>query len=1804
MKTNFEALEPHRSSRRLTGRSVAVVRPRVPRWLALALLVTVGCLARLGLGTAFAHTSEEILSLSVTNFTGYVIDSDGLTPSEVYHRDAIRVGAQVRYQSAIAAATNYEYEIQFRLVDTRTNAVPLRVGFGTSTALTVSDNVTLSQIFQTATRNYGAALKPAVRLDPAEQYRVELRLFERPGGSGVRFSPTGDISATTPATYYHFTNLVSGDAAFNVIATLESASFNRTYAVKTVPGKKSFGVATSYRLRRYDDFYAQPANATVAVHLNYELVDTASGQVIPLVTTNKVSNRTIAGFAFGTPYHPASLLVNDSIELEPAAGVQLDSVNKTYYARVRIAHVDQPGFAPVPGNTESSTAQRLLHFNGTLMFNAIQTTFTSIDNVPPVGIVVPNSYVTTQLGVNNNSGVIVGHPSHTYGDGTDLNVRLASDGTASLSAGSVVVNIPSPDADTVARIRFTRQNLVLDTTGARSDVIMTLPTGFGYRADTLARRLNSKLTFLNVPLNQQLAPASDPIYNTPHFACEETKPFWIGASSLRWRVTNGRLELTPTSVKYVRAEELAYLESAPGLAEADMKLKRSNEQYHRYLQAITSALVTVIADATGNAQVSLDASLNSGQFTTHFPYDGTVRWLGSGQIKYTADQVVPASSFLTAVQTVTNRYDRDCPGCGPGIGQTGVNFVPIANQLTFTLDGGLDAAGLISPATPLNWGWIAEPSIQKFAQRTTPWTSGNFFAAGCFLRGDQSALPQTDRASVLLLSGVAPADLTKMERPATAAYLDGFADYAGLNFRVGTNGAVQAESVLAGKATGLYNMTGRSKYYARWSGVSGIHEAVPGSFPSQLTLYGYDFTFSNYGLSYLSSLNEDSRTEGHVHVKAPSNFDQNFKELKFSCVGALESAKVPSNEAGLYKLLEYWNGDFITLGINFDRDDSVACNPGIGYLVLGVQAHATYVPEPLFGALGFKSNGNIVSGKDVTSGEIKLATGFNSRLKVANNFQIQGPTANEPYTLNPATDAYYNDWESRDPNSTQGFVNLAADLDVPFFKNVKTHVHTSGKTNSPAAPIYLMGGWPNHGYGTASKNFFTEPLFDEDNTGYPQLVGLTKYHDNTESEDYHPRAQTSWLGVIDLDYPLRWSTTVRWFESWQPIATDILVLSTEHKVKYLSAQNVELLFGAKVDSAPYLNIPSLNFRIFDDHYGVYEAFQEAGFGTNRFYMEKGFAAMDTLLRADPHEFLADPFLNRLFNLAFFFHDQVTDNPAIYSFYIDDYFDPNNGSLIDRMRHMDVDQGGVIDDVKYKLEDAITGLQMVRDLIKKDPDGNRRAASVLVGEILRKMDPSLAETLIDLLGDTLNEKFEPYLASYSSSFDQIDATLALVIGQFSAVRASLEPGQPFYQEIHEMFVQHDADLQSACAKIKQDVTKYFNDLDSEYDVQDVDPGEFIGFIRKKIEDRFIATPLASVLQVALKQRLYDLDAAAREASDTEFGLFNHGIRDLTSEALAFLDKKLRGLLGKVGSVAAAGQINGYAHITGDSLKLLRLDLAAQLQMPDSMEFKAYFQIKELDSDGTPTECLPLSGRATEVTMGAIDIPCSFWGGTNNSLKATVNAKFTFDPGPQANPFPVPLLITLGGSLELKGSLKFGTLEITYVGAGMAFGELENYFTAAARVRQGGYEGSGGIFIGRTCTLGFLFWDADVSAVLGDKVPFTGVYLYGEAWIPIAEVVLGIPSSCMFDISAGVGAGMGMFIEGPTFVAKMKMGVSGSVLCLLTVKGEVALAGKANPDGIALAGRGTLSGVIGPCPVCLDFSKDLFMTYENFSWDVDF
>jgi len=126
-------------------------------------------------------------------------------------------------------------------------------------------------------------------------------------------------------------------------------------------------------------------------------------------------------------------------------------------------------------------------------------------------------------------------------------------------------------------------------------------------------------------------------------------------------------------------------------------------------------------------------------------------------------------------------------------------------------------------------------------------------------------------------------------------------------------------------------------------------------------------------------------------------------------------------------------------------------------------------------------------------------------------------------------------------------------------------------------------------------------------------------------------------------------------------------------------------------------------------------------------------------------------------------------------------------------------------------------------------------------------------------------------------------------------------------------------------------------------------------------------------------------------------------------------------------------------------------------------------------------------------------------------------------------------------------------------------------------------------------------------MGDP-PFTGIYGYGEGWIPVNELI-GIPASCLFNICAGMGMGAGVFLEGPTFVAKLKAGISGEALCLVHIKGEMVGTGvleglDANVvDGLTVKAKGTLGGEVGFCPFCLSYEKSVALTFKEGKWKLD-
>ncbi len=1772
------------------------------------------------------EVTESITSLTITNYTGYVLASDTLFGLDGYNRDTIAVRSVVKYLRSTATSTYvFDYTYQYRLVDPNGVAQPLIIGLGTNTvasAVVVVNRTGPIILFPDVT--HSMELKPAGQLDPYTQYRVELTLLRRPNGTLIRPTATGDEALTTPASYLHFPSVVATDTDVNVIPVIEGGGWTRTYLLNGGGSRSNLQAQVNFKVHRWDRWNISPLISSVDLSFRLELRDANTDAIIPLADDFFTSTRSLATYTTADPMVPSVANLVQTLSFSPTG--QLDPINKLYKLKVTIGHY-RTALSPFPdeGNSITSINQRLLHLNGKLFFGAIETRFDSIANNPVQGAISGGTMPTT-LAVDGQNGFLSGHPGYTYGNGTALSVRVSSNGTATLSAGSVVLAGPTPDEEMIENVRMARGAVTLDTLGAQADLGVYHPAGFSYAFGTAGKLTVGLSVFQNIRLGQNLRPLADPEY--PSFAgdvwaVDETKPVWMKMSAIKWLVNQGRFEWTPTGdVEYVRKTEYERLAASTATTG---KVKPSNERYYQSVEKVLSPKVIVEANEKGAALLTVTFGFKAGGVIPHFPSSTIMSWTAGGKQAIDKDEVVPSKSFLPGA-AVLSGYARDCQDidCGTTAGPDSMLLKPVDDELRFTPDGGLHGIGSLSAPKTVAWGWIAEPSIQKYAHQTDPFTEGSFLMSGFFLRGDRATNTVIFlKPGTILFSGftVSNQALTRVERPKGSGYATGFADYAGMNFRVGANGAKKAKSVIAGKPTGNYPLTGRSKYYVRMGGVNGIHEAVFGQFPETFVLYGYPVNFDNFGLSYLDTENKDSRTQGYLTVPGPSNFKQNFEELKFSCLGALESAKVPASEANVAKVLDYWTADFYTRAIQFDRKAADQCDPGKGVLTLGVDAFAVHVEGTLHGVWGFHPSGNLITLADCQAANGPLDPPFDSRLKMPGQFKLKGPKQ-EKYNVTPISDAYLSNWDYRGQNGRGvGFVNFAAKLDVPFFEDLKVHVHTSANREQTNAPIHMMGGWPTKGYQVAGKDFFNDKTFDSDNKGFPGDVNLIEYEDGKESlgDKYHVRAMRNWLDIVQLDAPLKWSSSGRAFRGYEQVKTDLVVISAEYEPKYLSAINAELTFGIQYEGMPQINLANLAF---DQLGGLQDAFQGV---VQAEVIDKGFNALNSLLEAgiqqvmEPvlNELLEQP-INALFAELSSHYDpvqkQFTVPLAQVQNIVRQYCGVVAGAPTNFRNVLETgllgeisNPNGIVGQIDGRLADAEGALLQIENLLAEAGDGNRQLVTTLLKQLVSTLvaqatDSPIAQSLAGMAADIAGGAIDPYLNEFlkkaDPTLDEIHSVISSIRGVFTQVRGALGNGQEFVNELKAKMNELVAgnEVLNAMQKACQDVESYLGQFQAGIDnpFTPANAQAFKNHLRQRIGDRLGGSAIPAAITSILKQRLYDLESAVHEAVDSVFQQVNIIIRDTLGQALSEIDNSINGFLGPVSGTMGAGRINGYAHIVGDSLKELRLDIYAQFKVPTEMEFNAYVQIRELDSESEENGCIGPGEKATEVRVGAKDVDLSF---ASTDLVASVEAKFTFRTEPSFT------IMGVGAGVEITGELSFATFKITYLGAQMAFGSEENYFSGACALEFNSYKAKGGIYFGRTCTLDPFFWDQDVKQIIG-KPPFTGVYAYGEVWIPVSEALLGIPATCLFEISAGVGLGAGFFIEGPTFVGKMLLGCYGSILCLASLEGELKLVGVKNADGLQLKGGGRLEGCLGPCPFCVCADAQVDVTYKNGDWDVSF
>ncbi|MEZ5385270.1 MAG: hypothetical protein R3F13_07135 [Prosthecobacter sp.] len=1808
------------------------------------------------------HTAAQtITSIQVFDRGGQGGTTD-LIASDVSDGNAATNRHRIDFETQINVPSAGDYQLRYQLIDE-------------NDAVVVSDSQTLGSIAAgNHTRSWNFAVFPT-QLDPYQKHRLRVKLIEgQPTGPPLNtiiyLVEVDSETEATGRTYFHFTNTTSSDAPFNVISRVTSTNFGtRKWILDTQPGSQYVVAACSYELRRWDAFSASTAPSNnISVTLEAELHRESDDALVQVMVSGAPADFVTVPLTVSTTgwTQPAAIRepttttgIFANIQLDPA--VQLDSKNERYYVRTRIKHVDETGQPAVTGNSLDSAIAQLFHFNGNLAFGGIATTFSHVATITTANTTTP----ALNVAVDQQSGVIAGFPNHTYGDGTALLVHLEPDGDATYQ--SVVFDVPvtgpANDTDTFANVSFQRSGLELLPTGLFGSVTVTLPAGVGFTESANSNLLNNTLQKSGVALGANLAPTFPVVFDFPVGAYfhEETKPVLYQTSSLTWQAPQGKFDLGgPVTVSSVHRPYLDALDANPNVPGAQ-KVKPSNDGYWRHVAGgVVSVSITAGPGGVGRVDAQEIVITAGKNFIAHHPKQSPIAWTGAGSITLIGDKPDPDTSRLVGVNAVQVTYARHClevqAEC-PGAGTSFVNYImtpditPEGRVLHFTPNGGLHGTGDTLAGHLLGWGRLssAEPVVH---QAQSAFVRANFLMAGHFLSENAQAVFFGAGPGFIFNTGVDVANVQTLEVPGTSEYNTGAGDYPGMNVRAsGADAGKQMISRLGGQASSPYTLAANSKFYARWSGVSGVQQATSGITLPSPSLFGFPAQIDTFGLSWLSNDNLLSRTDGELQVVAPANITFPFDDLTFTCLGAPAVAGMAGGP--LDRTLEYWNAPIRIFGLEFVPADD--CDPSAGCLALACSLSAQNVPVPLVGTLGLRPDGQITAPGQADN------CGIDSEFVLPAVTQIAGPrrTATEDassYAFTPVRLAYLNtESEDNRPAGADrvGFWSLAGTLDVPFFENVEVHGHTSANPAAPTSELHLTGG-----FASGPKTFFTDPSFDNTHAARPSTLNITNYR---TSASHRAHAKQNWLELFEMNYPLSWSSARRSFRGSATSNVDLLVLTAQSQVDYLDPHHANLSFGVQYEGLPRISISNALFNAIDEQTGVASSIVEAA-GQQVFdRMEGGVDAFADLLSDQADRLigevvdqLIDPGLNNFVDVVKDtagnaiaanqnVREEVKDVVDLYLRPVGAPPPPNGEAPAPPPAPITPLQNtlagfvgtigapsGLVPSVDLKLgaiNDSLFAIAGNAGEIGNPLPGG--AAGLLGRSGLDEFSPRVNATslITNVVGDfapQFNAVIQQapvfqYLDEASASLDQIKASLDQIRASVQALKGSLANGQEFLAELSEFQLQLDlllvdasldSFLNSLADAVQEEIDAAFDrieeNLPTEAEAEAYVEGlrdQIKARVRRELRDRLMASAAIANMRTAIRERLQVVHLAFREAVDAAFEEINAVIRQALSAHIAGLDDSLNDYGKKINEVVKSGRIAGHAHIEDDALRELRLDARIELGVPqsDPFRFDGFFRFQQLNSTG-PGGC-PGPGQVAaanlaEVTLGARDASLEW---ITPGMKANITGQLGFktDVSPA-----IP--ISVGGSFEMtEGAMEFATAEVEELRGTMKIGIApdlsgfgENYLGLAGSVRISGSGLEGGMFIGRSCDLEPINL---INPQLGDLLGsggFAGGYVFGAGRIPIVDF------GCVFNVSAGVGLGAFYSVPGPTWGGLAQLSCSGEALCLISVRGSVDLVGVKRGDDFRFSGQGRISGKAGPCPLCKRFRKTVRFTYQNGDWDADY
>lgn len=1628
-------------------------------------------------------------------------------------------------------------------------------------------------------------------------------------GQGYNGAFIGPVAWTGSTAYL-------GDGSVHVRASTDMPAIQRFFALTGgAAGASAFPLFTFGSLWRFYDYGTAPANVSVSTRFTGDLQIAGSGTPLSVVPNAVLSSFNLAGYNASSPPGVGAaggfVALNSALQVQPDA--QIDSVNNLHQLAVTLSHAENGGGFVTDG-TEVTAPARLLHFNGHVFFGPIETIVTNIVNTPTNSTITAPTHLATTMQIASGAASLAIAPSFKFGGGGAFNVNLGANGYATNLNGVFSLANPTQFFETNG-IRYRLPGATLSTAGMlATNLEAWFPAGLGMSVTTNSRVLKPFVVKTNVTLGPDLLPTISPIvftaasYGTNQlWFAEETKPVWFSASQIEWRIPEGEFYIGATpAAQFVRQKEDDDLAAQRlNLVDQIAADRVSNDEYYHSVVS-AGGPVRIVPDTNGSARITMDLILQANEYRPHFPYMnrnvGGVIPVSGGALSIVSDLIDPAS-YLFVSGPVPVPYARDCSpegGCSTfaTVGARVLSMNLPAGALgtphfNFTPDGGLLGYGSLTAPENLTWGFIGGGN---YAQRTSDVQDGAVSIAGTFLRGDQSPLSDAVRPAVLLLTGWGDqANPAYFERPGTTPYADGFANYPGFNFRA----PAQGRSFIAAQDTGLYPLTARSKYYTRFGGVSGIHESA--TFPANLTLYGYPFTFTSYRVSFLASENWESRTDGSVALGGPAGFNVEFERMKFLCRGNLDAARLPATIAKKHML--YWNADIQPLALQFKPKASDPCSLTERFLVLGVETKLPFIPQAFHASLGFKPNGNLVT-------KATAVEGVDSRFPVPANLQVQGPGGSY-YPLTTVGDGYFNNWETPG-RPDAGFYSLAGRLRVPFFRDIKVHAHVT-PTGPTTSQLNLMGGWPaesglgaDRGWNVGSQNYFNTAKFDANADGWPTGASLQNYR-NSPDETYRPRAQQNWIDVAGFDYPLVWNAVLRSFNGFQDSKVTLPVIDVDSRLKEISPGKVDFDFAQDLNvQLPRIKVLDLANDALNEINAPINTLSNAirselGAALASTGITGGFRSLQTVLRENADNLFRpvlqpalDPVVDNLYgalasalasgksNLLYVTYGAVTAG--------------SNGlqSAVQNLNGAAGNANSVLGKMNQTLTDVDDTLNLFLRVLEKDGGGNRHVIRAIIQKLAQDQGPALG--IVSSLGDQL---VNDLLADVEPTMAKVESELRQLRVQFNDVRTQVATASGDFKSALDSANHDTAALQNYLQQAGAGVSNLLSSLVGPTgDFFSADPGRAKQELRERLIVTFLSSAVDARYQQTFRQFLSDKNFLLDQLMDVMFDQINRSIRNGLQNQIAGardgLFQNLKGA-GILSDSLLSAKIRGAPTFEGDSLRKIHLDADVKMNLPDEMTFNAYMDIKELNSATTPLACIPPGAPAAEVTIGCKDVPLD-WAGVpsmdGQKLRLSIEARWTLQSGSVKG---------VGGSLEINGKAGFKGCSMNGIKVALAIGSIENYFAGQAKatvvVLGVPVNFHAGIFAGHACSLDALkLVDPEAEKVVLQPGEFSGLYLEYGGGVSLSDILFG-ESSDLLDVRADITTAM--FYQGGPRLGRIggrqKTKVEAKLLYVIEGSASWAVFMVLDSAGkLTIGGEAELCAEIGVCPVCEDFCATLRIT----------